>query len=409
MEEIPTLMVHEPTIMGSNVNDSNGTLSLINKHTEFSSFLAISNVVTEVMLLGGMRRSDIKRKTSDGFDEEVAIKYFGIPEMEYMGGVIPIPRRGRFGCKGCKGGKGQCTFNVSFTFDMRYKKKFLLLDTEKSPFCLDHNHPPTGTMIDGRIFVDSEKDLGVEEISILQTLALTTMGIAGVKDVLSEKFPRKLYSSQLMHRALDKIRDDELGEDRHQINELFKMGHETSTKGGVWVPEFSPDTHRICATHYQGHIMRKFALQYATYFAVGDGTHMTNKYRLIMCPFITSDCLGLSHLVGLGLYPSESSPNIIKTAMLLGISARVLTEAELDSFLVNGAVLPENPASVVMVCKSSIIMQRTPTKGPSTQMKVLGQIELPRHWARTMDHVLNTRLLPCLRLWAVWMVLLDST
>lgn len=131
----PMLMVYEPTSMGNNDNNSNATsLSLINKHKEFLSFLATSNVVTEVMLLGGMRRSDIKPKTcSNGFDEDTTIKYFGILEIEYMGDVIPIPRRGRFRCKGCKGGrKGQCIFNVSFTFDMRFKKEFLLLDTEKT-------------------------------------------------------------------------------------------------------------------------------------------------------------------------------------------------------------------------------------------------------------------------------------
>ena len=120
-------------------------------------------------------RSDIKRKISDGFDVDMAIKYFGIPEIEHMGDVILIPRGGGLCANVVKVGKDNATFNVLFTFDMRQEKKFLLLDTEKSPFF----HPPTGTMIDGRVSVDSdEKDNGIP-----QTLALTTIGIVGVKDV----------------------------------------------------------------------------------------------------------------------------------------------------------------------------------------------------------------------------------
>jgi hypothetical protein len=156
-------------------------------------------------------------------------------------------------------------------------------------------------VLDGRSYVKNEADLTEAEMETLDTLAMTPMGIGGVKDALGEKFPMRLYDSQLLHRVLKKIKDD---------GKLFAHGNATAANGGIWVPEICPSTMRLRATHYASPRMMMFALQCGTYFVTADGTFLTNRYRLTMVPFVTTDYLGLTHLCGLGIYPSENSPNI---------------------------------------------------------------------------------------------------
>lgn len=327
---------------------SNETAPLITEKSTFGAFSRLANAVILSMEQSGMQKSDISRRTGGTFSEEEGIEKFGYPTTVYMGESIGIPSKGYFKCSG-KGPNGEkCPFNVGFSYCRRYKHCFVINSTEKYPLCLDHNHPATGTTTNGRFHVQKERDLEEDEIEKCNTLALCTMGIAGVKDVLTEKFPNRLYCSKLLHRVLDKIRDAHFGKERHQIGTLFELGNKAAAEGGVWVPEFCPDTQRIRATHYQTGTQRKYALQFGTYFATADGTHLTNRYKLTMCPFVTCDSLGLSHNCGTGLYPSESSPNITKTATLIGIAARRIDVNNIEQCLDAAAEEAQPPPPTVI-------------------------------------------------------------
>lgn len=117
-----------------------GTLPpLLTSKSQFSTFTALATAVTGTMLRDGMHPYDMRRNTKESFSKDLAVESFGRSNVEHMGDIIPIPKRGVFQCKGC--GKGNnCTFNVGFTFDAA---NYVFADTEANPFCLEHNHPPT--------------------------------------------------------------------------------------------------------------------------------------------------------------------------------------------------------------------------------------------------------------------------
>ncbi len=117
------------------------------------------------------------------------------------------------------------------------------------------------------------------------------------------------------------------------MSEVNAKGMRVARNGGVWEVKYS-DTTRAVGFHYQTPRMRKYALNDGSYFVTVDGTHNTNVYRLINCPWVTRCCLGLSHVIGIGLFKSENSVDIIESAQLFGIASRIVRDLNIGISLV---------------------------------------------------------------------------
>ena len=148
----------------------------------------MGKIVLTQLTQDGMRPSDMKRMTSMSFKEDEATEVFGHSKVYFLGRTFPVPKKGVFKCNVGKDCDVQCPFNVAFVYCSQFDRCYKILDTKKSPLCLAHNHSMTGiAVLDGRVQVKSERDQSEEEIDVLKTLALTTLGVAGVKDTLSER------------------------------------------------------------------------------------------------------------------------------------------------------------------------------------------------------------------------------
>ena len=111
------------------------------------------------------------------------------------------------------------------------------------------------------------------------------------------------------------------GEDRHQMKYPMKIGGAVADRGGVWVPIIYPDMTRFSGSHYQMPQMRLYATIYGSYFTTMDGTHNTKKYRFTNAPWVTKCCLGLSRVIGMGLFLSDNLADIIESDQLFGVAA----------------------------------------------------------------------------------------
>ena len=105
------------------------------------------------------------------------------------------------------------------------------------------------------------------------------------------------------------------------MNRVMELGRKCIQSGGVFEPEICPDTMRLVGFHYQTERQHAYAHRFGSYFSTADGTHDTNLHRLICVPYVCRCSLGISHLIGVGYHPSESSPNIIRSLKLFGTSA----------------------------------------------------------------------------------------
>ena len=155
----------------------------------------------------------------------------------------------------------------------------------------------------------------------IETMALGAHpGMPAFKEILAQHFPKKDYDTQLVWNIINKKREAVYGKGRHQMGELMELGNRVSANGGIWVPDIDAAM-RLVGCDYQTPQMREYSLNFGSYFSTVDGTAKTNQDNLTNCPFVCTCSLGVSHVCGTGLYPSESSPKIIKSAQLFAIAS----------------------------------------------------------------------------------------
>ena len=110
---------------------------------------------------------------------------------------------------------------------------------------------------------------------------------------------------------MEQKRDTVYGEDRHQMKDIMKKWSAVAARGDVWVPIICTDMTHFYGSHYQTPRMRLYAMIYGSYFTTVDGTHNTNMYRFTNAPWVKKICLGLSHVIGMGIFLSENLEEII--------------------------------------------------------------------------------------------------
>jgi hypothetical protein len=261
-----------------------------------------------------MRVSDILFKSSETFNEVDSFETFGdkvFVEDHGLGKSHMMPKRGFFYCN-----QTDCPYQVNFSW---YKKNLHY----KCVQChLEHNHPSTDIDgLDGVKLVSRATDTTEEEREKIASLAVSSIGMAHIEETLRVSFPLRDFNKKLLHNMVNKKRDKVFGKDRHNIQRLMELGRKCSEEGGVFEPEICSDTTRLVGFHYQTKRMQEYALRFGSYFSTVDGTHDTNKHKLICVPTVCRCSLGLSHLIGVGFHQSESSPNIIRSLKLFRVSS----------------------------------------------------------------------------------------
>jgi hypothetical protein len=317
-----------PNIQGINPPHS-GMISIVENAT-FPNYGALWTSFNIDRQNQKMKRSMFFRNSSDTIPEDEALKLFGVPQFEPPhdndGSEKPFkfPRRGHIKCNGKAtdedGRSIQCPYAVPYSYIA--KLKAYQIRSGAIRLCLEHNHPPTLEVLDGVDVVKRQIDLKPDEVEAIQTLSLTHQSMSAIKEALALKFPMRDFETQLVQRVADAMRDKTFGKDRHQMGSLMKKGHDTVASGGVWLPIICPNTNRLIGCHYQTKRMKLYAVQCGSYFVTVDGTHGTNMYKLTNVPFVTVCCLGLSHIVGTGIYPSENTLQIVKSAQLFSIASK---------------------------------------------------------------------------------------
>ena len=190
-----------------------------------------------------------------------------------------------------------------------------------------HNHPPTGTDLDGHTHVKKVVDMEAVELEKLETLAITSAGMAHIKESMSIHFPERDFDVKLLERETNKILDRRFGTNREQMGELLAKGRRALQNGGVWEPEVG-ETLRIVGCNYQTATQRAYAYQYGGYYYTADGTYGTTKHNQTTVPFVSTDCLGILHPVGSLVSKTENGPDIMKAAHLFGLSSVPSSNAE---------------------------------------------------------------------------------
>lgn len=291
--------------------------SIITMESTFPTFLHIWTLTQELRIASGMKRSTLNRKSSENFDADASLERFGvkqfIPPIDngHTWKSFAMPCRGNFGCN-VQG----CCFEVGYSYQRRRNHYTLSQGS-----CFTHNHPSTGTDLEGNTQVKNASDLDDEEIKTLNLLAVTCIGMAKIRESMFIHFPKRDYDTKLLERMVNKELDRKFGTNRDQIGELMAKGRKCERNGGIWEPEIGSTLH-IIGCHYQTATNRAYARQYGTYYFTADGTHETNKYSNTCVPFVSPDCLGLSHPIGTGIYQSENGVDIAKGIKLFGLSSK---------------------------------------------------------------------------------------
>jgi len=302
----------------------------------FDTYHDLFVAVEGVRESSGMRKSNLKRSTAASFTEEEGEAIFGTPMYDPGDKTkYKFPRRGVFSCnhKTGKNGASTCTLHIPFSYHTSHAH-YKIAGTLSKPLCLTHNHEMFGIVVDGCVYIDSEHDLTPHEVESIHTLAIANSEMSKVKEALSVKYPKRDFSSALLHRVMDKKRTMMFGKDRHQMKEVMAHGSKAAANGGVFMPIICPETTRFAGCHYQTQRMRLYAMRYGSYFATADGTHLTNMYQFINVPWVTKDCLGKGHVAGLGLFLSENFHDITQGARLFGMS-RKMEDDDNDSIIIN--------------------------------------------------------------------------
>ena len=258
---------------------------VISPYSTFYTFLPIWSTAQEIFSKHKMKRSTLFRTSSQRFTEETSLQRFGVKNFippkidDHQGLPIPMPFRGSLQCN-----FPGCQFKLPFKFGLKTN-----LYSIGGGLCLNHNHPPTGTDLEGCTQVKNKVDLGDAEIEKLNTLAVSCMGMSQIRESMSLHFPLRDFSTKLLERMINSELDRKFGSNREQMTELMAKGRKTEKKGGIWEPVWGPSLHLV-GCHYQTATNRLYAIQYGTYYFTADGTHDTNKYGLITSKSRIAEC-----------------------------------------------------------------------------------------------------------------------
>ena len=296
--------------------------ALVHPGKRFSSASDLFNAATAEYMSNGLKRSLLARTSKESFKEDQASAQFGTTKFVYDGKEMPYPKRGKWYCT-----HGDCPWNVAFSFD-RSTSEYIILNNEKATnkyntnFCIEHNHEPEYEGVDGNIVIKSAKDLGEEDRDLLQHMALGNAKMPSIQDALATKFAgkKRMYDSAFIRRFINNERDRIFGTERHRIPDLMRRGREVQKNGGEWGIDVD-DAMRLTGTRYQTPRQKHYARQYGSYFAIVDGTFGTNMYGMTLFPWVSSDCLGLTQLLGMSTGLSENTVDVVAAGELFSLSS----------------------------------------------------------------------------------------
>jgi hypothetical protein len=276
---------------------------------------------------GGIAISKMVRQTKQSFKRDEEIECFRL--VYGVGDKGTSPSRGRHFCK-----EAGCTWNVSYSY-IRKNHCYVILDKNseaakyKTHFCLHHNHTASDdSFIDGIFVVKNESDLTIDEMKMLNALALAHSGMPTIQRVMLAEFNmdgKWSYDSALLYRVVKKIRNNKFGENQHRMKDLMEMFEKAASNGGRSEYDVD-DIFRLVGTRFQTSRQVQYMDQYGSYFVEVDGTYSTNRYGLTLMPWVTADCLGITHIGGLSTSLSENTNDVLKSGHLFGVASTFLDD-----------------------------------------------------------------------------------
>ena len=93
------------------------------------------------------------------------------------------------------------------------------------------------TDVHGYIKIKNKNDLTVVELEMLRVCARLHSKMPSIQHALSTAFGKKekrLYSSDLIRREVDRFKKEIFGTDEHRIKDLMEMGNQAKRNGGCF-------------------------------------------------------------------------------------------------------------------------------------------------------------------------------
>ena len=132
----------------------------------------------------------------------------------------------------------------------------------------------------------------------------------------------------MLRRQLRSLVQEIHGKNGMSMDRILMIGHNVVGEGGIMKCEHDA-TLRLKSVIVQTKEMGEYAKIYND-FIILDGTHGTNKYRLIVMPATVIDCLGKSVISGIGICEAEtkrfSAMLLEKCGLLGGIGSTLMTD-----------------------------------------------------------------------------------
>lgn len=144
---------------------------------------------------------------------------------------------------------------------------------------------------------------------------------------MNSKFTNRIFDADLIKRQLKSLNSEIHGKNGESMNRMMEIGKETLSNGGLFDVEHDT-TLKFKSAIVQSKEMRSYADIYNDYIIL-DGTHGTNKYRLIMMPTTVVDCLGKSIISGIGLCEAETkkfSSKLLERCGLINHEGTIMTD-----------------------------------------------------------------------------------
>ena len=201
----------------------------------------------------------------------------------------------------CHKRQKSCPFQIKYTYDTE-KKQYRLNEVK-----LDHSaHGRKDVLINGKTYIKHEKDVQPEMHSFFSTLVLAgTVDMPNLKQALSVAFPHVIFETNLIKRVVAKYKSAHFGDDPHRLKDLWAVGDKIRADGGLFEIDVD-DSYRVRTIFVQTRTMRLYANLYKD-FTILDGTHDTNKYKLVLIPSTNIDCLMRSVVTSFTINRSENN------------------------------------------------------------------------------------------------------
>ena len=178
------------------------------------------------------------------------------------------------------------------------------------------------TVLAGVTEVTSSEDLSEEKKDLLKHCALLNIIMPLIQHFLSKKFGKLtcIDDSQMLHCFINDEKNRIFRSDHHRIPKLMNRGRQLENNGGESKVNIDPTMH-IIGTRYQTPHQKEYAGQYGSYFAVGDGTYGCTKYGVTLFPWVNTDCLGYTILLGIAISRSDNTVDVVAAGRLFSIAS----------------------------------------------------------------------------------------